>query len=53
MLSFYRDFQGYPDHPHRGQAIITYMIEGSIKYEDSVGNAGTITAGGALWMTAV
>lgn len=21
-------FQGFPDHPHRGQATVTYMLEG-------------------------
>ncbi|KAI0030742.1 RmlC-like cupin domain-containing protein [Vararia minispora EC-137] len=44
---------GFPDHPHRGQATITYMLEGSSKHEDSAGHAGTIHAGGVQWMCAV
>ncbi|TFK29893.1 hypothetical protein FA15DRAFT_581233 [Coprinopsis marcescibilis] len=43
---------GFPDHPHRGQATVTYMIEGSSRHEDSAGHAGTIEAGGVQWMCA-
>lgn len=43
---------GFPDHPHRGQATVTYMLEGSSKHEDSAGHAGTIVTGGVQWMTA-
>jgi len=43
---------GFPDHPHRGQATITYMTEGSSKHEDSAGHKGTIETGGVQWMTA-
>ncbi|KAG8848438.1 hypothetical protein FRB96_001224 [Tulasnella sp. 330] len=43
---------GFPDHPHRGQATVTYMLEGSVQHEDSVGNAGTIGAGDLQWMIA-
>ncbi|TFY83896.1 hypothetical protein EWM64_g115 [Hericium alpestre] len=43
---------GFPDHPHRGQATVTYMLEGSSKHEDSAGHAGTIKAGGVQWMSA-
>ena len=45
--------QGFPDHPHRGQATVTYMTQGSSKHEDSAGHAGTIHAGGVQWMCAV
>lgn len=44
--------QGFPDHPHRGQATVTYMLEGSSRHEDSAGHKGTIEAGGVQWMTA-
>ncbi|KAI0818559.1 pirin domain-containing protein [Irpex lacteus] len=44
---------GFPDHPHRGQATITYMLEGSSAHEDSAGHAGVIKAGGVQWMCAV
>ncbi|KAI6039030.1 RmlC-like cupin domain-containing protein [Pisolithus marmoratus] len=41
---------GFPDHPHRGQATVTYMLEGSSRHEDSAGHAGTIETGGVQWM---
>ena len=43
---------GFPPHPHRGFETITYMLVGSFTHEDSMGNTGTIDAGGAQWMTA-
>jgi len=42
----------FPDHPHRGQSTVTYMLEGSSDHEDSVGHRGTIEAGGVQWMVA-
>ena len=44
--------KGFPWHPHRGIETITYMIEGEVKHEDSLGNAGTIETGDVQWMTA-
>ncbi|KAL6308995.1 RmlC-like cupin domain-containing protein [Sparassis latifolia] len=43
---------GFPDHPHRGQATVTYMLEGSSRHEDSAGHKGTIKTGGVQWMCA-
>lgn len=43
---------GFPMHPHRGIETITYLIEGCIEHEDSLGNKGTIQAGESQWMTA-
>jgi len=43
---------GFPDHPHRGQATVTYMLEGSSQHEDSAGHKGTIVPGGIQWMCA-
>ncbi|PFH54398.1 hypothetical protein AMATHDRAFT_72885 [Amanita thiersii Skay4041] len=43
---------GFPDHPHRGQATVTYMLEGMGKHEDSAGHKGTIEKGGVQWMCA-
>ncbi|MGI6175742.1 MAG: pirin family protein [Christensenellales bacterium] len=43
---------GFPTHPHRGIETITYLIEGRIDHEDSLGNAGVIRAGQSQWMTA-
>jgi len=44
--------KGAPDHPHRGFETVTYVLEGAIEHEDSVGNRGRIAAGDVQWMTA-
>ncbi|KAI9761945.1 MAG: hypothetical protein M4579_000728 [Chaenotheca gracillima] len=43
---------GFPDHPHRGQETITYMLSGSFDHEDFAGNKGTIETGDLQFMTA-
>lgn len=43
---------GFPWHPHRGIETITYVIEGAVEHEDSMGNKGIITSGDIQWMTA-
>ena len=43
---------GFPWHPHRGIETITYMHDGIVNHEDSMGNKGTIRAGEVQWMTA-
>lgn len=43
---------GFPTHPHRGIETITYLVEGEIDHEDSLGNKGKISPGGMQWMTA-
>ncbi|KAJ9149968.1 Pirin [Pleurostoma richardsiae] len=43
---------GFPDHPHRGQETITYMLSGAFDHEDFAGNKGTIQAGDLQFMTA-
>lgn len=43
---------GFPRHPHRGIETVTYMLEGTVDHEDSLGNAGSIGAGDVQWMTA-
>lgn len=43
---------GFPTHPHRGIETVTYLIAGQIDHEDSLGNKGSIHAGGSQWMTA-
>ena len=43
---------GFPMHPHRGIETITYLVEGTIKHKDSLGNGGVIHSGEAQWMTA-
>ncbi len=44
--------KGFPWHPHRGIETITYIIAGSVKHGDSLGNSGEITVGDVQWMTA-
>ncbi|MFW9786487.1 MAG: pirin family protein [Candidatus Thorarchaeota archaeon] len=44
--------KGFPWHPHRGIETITYMVQGKVKHEDSLGNAGAIESGDVQWMTA-
>jgi len=44
--------KGFPWHPHRGIETVTYMLEGSVRHEDSLGNSGVITRGDVQWMTA-
>ncbi|MHA2177985.1 MAG: pirin family protein [Candidatus Thorarchaeota archaeon] len=44
--------KGFAWHPHRGSETITYMIEGKVLHEDSLGNSGTIESGDVQWMTA-
>ncbi len=44
--------KGFPWHPHRGIETITYVIDGSVEHEDSLGNKGVINAGEVQWMTA-
>ncbi|RAR06478.1 RmlC-like cupin [Stemphylium lycopersici] len=43
---------GFPDHPHRGQETITYLISGAVDHEDFAGNKGTIETGDLQFMTA-
>lgn len=44
--------RGFPWHPHRGIETITYVLAGTVEHGDSLGNAGTLDAGGVQWMTA-
>lgn len=43
---------GFPDHPHRGFNTFTYMLDGHMLHEDSMGNRGDLRSGGAQWMKA-
>ncbi len=43
---------GFPWHPHRGMETITYVIDGEVEHQDSMGNAGRIGPGDVQWMTA-
>jgi len=43
---------GAPDHPHRGFETVSYILEGEVEHEDSVGHHGIIGPGDVQWMTA-
>jgi quercetin 2,3-dioxygenase len=43
---------GFPPHPHRDMEIITYVRDGAITHEDSLGNKGRTEAGDVQVMSA-
>ncbi|HUB67733.1 MAG TPA: pirin family protein [Candidatus Methylacidiphilales bacterium] len=43
---------GFPMHPHRNMEILTYVISGELTHRDSMGNARTVHAGQAQYMSA-
>lgn len=43
---------GFPSHPHRGFVTFTYMIDGHMQHQDSMGNRGDLGPGSAQWMKA-
>lgn len=43
---------GFPDHPHRGQSTVTYVLSGMMQHEDFTGSAGKLLPGDVQWMTA-
>jgi redox-sensitive bicupin YhaK (pirin superfamily) len=45
-------FAGFGFHPHSGIATLTYVAEGSVRYEDTNGATGLLPAGGVEWMRA-
>lgn len=44
--------RGFPKHGHRDMEIITYILEGALKHEDSMGNGSIIRPGDVQRMTA-
>jgi len=44
--------RGFPWHPHRGIETVTYMLDGKVEHEDTMGNKGVISSGDIQWMTA-
>lgn len=54
MLDHFRVSRGagFPDHPHRGQETITYLLKGHVDHEDFCGNAGSLDPGDLQFMTA-
>jgi redox-sensitive bicupin YhaK (pirin superfamily) len=45
-------FSGFGLHPHSGIATLTYMLEGSVRYEDTTGATGILQHGGVEWFKA-
>src|SRR5467141_3360931 len=45
-------FPGIGLHPHSGIATVTYLFEGSVRYEDTTGATGVLPAGGVEWFKA-
>src|SRR6266849_3961919 len=47
-----KPFSGFGLHPHSGIATLTYVAEGSVRYEDTNGATGLLRAAGIEWMRA-
>jgi len=45
-------FPGMGLHPHSGIATVTYLFEGTVRYEDSTGATGVLPEGGVEWFKA-
>eukprot|EP00037_Helgoeca_nana_P020667 m.206351 g.206351 ORF g.206351 m.206351 type:complete len:263 (-) comp25349_c0_seq1:118-906(-) len=44
--------RGFGTHPHRNMEIITYIVEGGLTHQDSIGSAETLGRGGVQYMSA-
>lgn len=49
---FVNSESGFPDHEHRGFEAVTYMLEGSFRHKDNIGNDTEVFPGGAQRFTA-
>lgn len=43
---------GFPSHPHRDAEIFSYVLQGGLAHQDSMGNGSTVQAGGVQYMSA-
>ncbi|MFN2448808.1 MAG: pirin family protein [Candidatus Baltobacteraceae bacterium] len=43
---------GFPQHPHRDMEIVTYVLQGGLEHQDSMGNRGVVGPGGVQFMSA-
>lgn len=43
---------GFGMHPHRDMEILSYVVDGGLVHEDSMGNRETVSAGGVQYMSA-
>ena len=44
--------QGFGTHPHKDAEILTYVLSGGLRHEDSMGNGGVIEHGDVQYMSA-
>lgn len=43
---------GFPMHGHKDMEILSWVVEGALRHEDSMGNGNVVTAGGLQYMGA-
>lgn len=43
---------GFPEHRHRGVEVVTWVLDGAVRHEDSAGHSGVVAAGQVQRMTA-
>ena len=43
---------GFPMHPHKDAEIFSYVLEGALSHQDTLGNGSTVHAGGVQYMSA-
>lgn len=47
-----QDEAGVGPHPHRGFAPVTFVFQGEVQHQDSIGNNAIVKTGGTQWMHA-
>lgn len=43
---------GFPAHPHQNAEIFSYVLDGALEHQDSLGNGSRVKAGGVQYMSA-